>query len=1285
MQFCVRPLFLLLPILVFLVCIGDINNPLDKDYIGDYRFEISWNDLTTTHTDTLEIFTSYTVPFTVTGVDTFASFKVVNEHNQCIVDSAILNEVITKGQKSVTSITIYFIKPCNGTLSLVGVRPNNKEVVSASNKPKHILNPFKLVCDPVWGINDPVKAEIKKVWGDTAGIADRLEVLWQLDNDKIKTLGWAEPFIQSFTETASHSLRGGLVDTAQNTIWLTNNTFNIKGYRPVIYSVTVHDSAELGKPLRIDLDLNDNDKDSIAVSVAVNGNALFDSLEYHSYTVPLMVTTHRIVIDTGNQTFSVRIIDKNGLQSEPYMFTTPIAYTLPQPFFLDSLQNVSVDKTEMLHIIDTGDKPATYRWTIKHLALDTITNGKCLSVRYDTNDTGIVDTVHVTGIYMDKYIGKTARLIIQPCLQKYTIAPVSWPDTIQVAQWNSFSVDLEETTPERHFQDPHFIWRVYPKKFVDSITANGKNFRMFIRDSIDQCLVSVFAIVNDTDTTTSYTRSVHTVLNRPQCSFTSKLYHTTVGQAVRCTLKVDDNGTINNIYTLIEKDTISLGNNTLISETFYQTGRFTIYAWAIDDHLLQSDIDSAVVAVVSKTPYFYPLEIDTAVFIFDTTRIRVYAYPGQSQSPVNTWLWDVTADGIWDTTTDAGCIDRIYPEAGNYTLLVTCKDSTNELAAAPCRIRITAVSGQPQLLDVSLDTNWHYINEPCTITVTAKDTNGIVKSIHIDTDNDTIPEMIVKTDTAIVCTSVVTAFPTAGSFTINIWAKDDDSIHSGIHAQTVIIDPGIPYIIDIAPDSVYINDQQRYTIAAKDNQSISDYAWSLDGIGFTSLKTVPTFMHAFADSGIQYVYALVTDNDNNESAPFKKAVYVRLAPPVVDSMTPRTAWVNDTNAYTFFFHDINGWIQTICIDWGDGSDIQTVYHDNDTTSTVLKHRWPVSSDTSYTVHVSIIDDDSIVSAENFTVHVRQGAPKVQLMHIAITEDSIFVNDPIRFRIKASDNNGFIKMLCAAWHDSSSSQDTMMINGFLPSIDTFFTHTYPVDQSGSTSVGVWSVDEDGVRSAVDDTVITVHLAAPHLQGDSEDTVWVVVDNGSGNIYTLHINSYDINGTILRYYWQETEHFDSSASSCTKTNDSTRTRLISQPEMHMPIKMWIYGLDDDHVRGGGRFVIYPDSVPPAPSVAHRVSTEKVTIFWSGKDAKDQDNTQYRVVMKIGAPITENDENNPFYIISDFKAGLEYESGAPNNDFSFTCVPKHGSGTYYYKVLARDARGSVAKDTTEHSFTF
>ena len=221
------------------------------------------------------------------------------------------------------------------------------------------------------------------------------------------------------------------------------------------------------------------------------------------------------------------------------------------------------------------------------------------------------------------------------------------------------------------------------------------------------------------------------------------------------------------------------------------------------------------------------------------------------------------------------------------------------------------------------------------------------------------------------------------------------------------------------------------------------------------------------------------------------------------------------------------------------------------------------------------------------------------------------------------------------------------------------------------------------SSSKDTTVLVRLAPPVLWGDAPaatgDTTWVIINNGAGRPYPVHINHFDTNGTIVNYYWNE-----AGATLGRMTATDTIMRSFSQAEMQYPLPIWIYGRDNDSLTRGGKFIMFADSVPPAPVINAVTAVDSITIYFKNKDAKDGNLTQYRVLMHDGS---EPDSTRPADILSDWKSGYRIADNSPTFDFmiKFKLTANTPQHLYYYQVHARDARGSVSPSTNGHIFSY
>jgi len=211
------------------------------------------------------------------------------------------------------------------------------------------------------------------------------------------------------------------------------------------------------------------------------------------------------------------------------------------------------------------------------------------------------------------------------------------------------------------------------------------------------------------------------------------------------------------------------------------------------------------------------------------------------------------------------------------------------------------------------------------------------------------------------------------------------------------------------------------------------------------------------------------------------------------------------------------------------------------------------------------------------------------------------------------------------------------------------------------------------SSSKDTTILVRLAPPVLWGDAAaptgDTTWVIINNGAGRPYPVHINHFDTNGTIVNYYWNE-----AGATLGRMTTTDTIMRSFSQAEMQYPLPIWIYGRDNDSLTRGGKFIMFADSAPPAPVVTFSISSAGGVINWRGKDGKDGNQTKYEILLKKGT----TDPVEPTDIISQYNAGSNYAAATVGGfDFSYSFITQ-GTGEYHCQVIAKDARGTISRST-------
>jgi hypothetical protein len=176
--------------------------------------------------------------------------------------------------------------------------------------------------------------------------------------------------------------------------------------------------------------------------------------------------------------------------------------------------------------------------------------------------------------------------------------------------------------------------------------------------------------------------------------------------------------------------------------------------------------------------------------------------------------------------------------------------------------------------------------------------------------------------------------------------------------------------------------------------------------------------------------------------------------------------------------------------------------------------------------------------------------------------------------------------------------------------------------------------------------------------------------------------DSNGTIPNYYWDYYgPNFDTLDGGIIKNSTPFDTLQVLPPSMNNAMKMAVFGKDDDGNVAGDTFWLFPDAPPPAPTLHDAETVDSVTIYWKGKDVKDGDQTQYRVLVHNN---NEPDSAIPADILSNWKSGY-LASDLSQYDYMFKFKVAHSANLYYYQVHARDARGSITSSTTGHTFSY
>ena len=269
---------------------------------------------------------------------------------------------------------------------------------------------------------------------------------------------------------------------------------------------------------------------------------------------------------------------------------------------------------------------------------------------------------------------------------------------------------------------------------------------------------------------------------------------------------------------------------------------------------------------------------------------------------------------------------------------------------------------------------------------------------------------------------------------------------------------------------------------------------------------------------------------------------------------------------------------------------------------------------------------------------------------------------------------------AAWNGESTPRESLTVNRVATTIDTFFTFAYDTSLWGTRTVRFWVRDEDTVMSAARDTAVSVRLGGPVVWGHTplaaNDTVFVNVDRGySGSAvkYYARVRAADTNGTIQRYYWSNNPWPDSG----TVTTGDSLEYTVNILTLHQGLAQYIHVRDDDGLVRGGRFVVFADSAPPAPTFFQNgQSGDSVVLKWGKRmDAKDGMQTRVQIVTCFGDGCMPSDSlypsaNLPTLAQLESKWPVENIGGITCNVVKFKASQ---SGAGRWRVILVDGRGT------------
>lgn len=246
----------------------------------------------------------------------------------------------------------------------------------------------------------------------------------------------------------------------------------------------------------------------------------------------------------------------------------------------------------------------------------------------------------------------------------------------------------------------------------------------------------------------------------------------------------------------------------------------------------------------------------------------------------------------------------------------------------------------------------------------------------------------------------------------------------------------------------------------------------LKSFGISVFCILNFFLLFFCNSPVQYSNEPLTAALGNDTT-------IRLG----DTLNVQISYKNDSKNNLHFIWKID-----------DGEDDST-----DQDSKQLMWKFPDTSKHRIIVQAFNAGKNQF-SLDTMYVDIKYSRPIVKIT----VDTSVFINDSVMFNAAGRDSDGIIDHFI--WKIDNNGN-------YLLSTESGSLHwVWDKTQTGTHTIYVWAVDNDGLKSEIDSMVITVHSDIPLVQLPVHDTAVNVHD-------TLYVHSMtsDINGHIISFQW------------------------------------------------------------------------------------------------------------------------------------------------------------------------
>ena len=301
-------------------------------------------------------------------------------------------------------------------------------------------------------------------------------------------------------------------------------------------------------------------------------------------------------------------------------------------------------------------------------------------------------------------------------------------------------------------------------------------------------------------------------------------------------------------------------DTTTTTHTFSKTGTYTAVL-QVKDNDDAIDTDTTTITITSNSP---PTADAGGPYTADVGEELLFdgSASGDSDGPLTGYRWDVTGDGVWDTNwLPDSFFSYEYEIVGTFTVLLQVRDSDRATDSDTAVATIT-VNSPP-----TADAGGPYTGVtdiPVTFDASeSSDIDGSIVGYRWDFTGDGIY------DTSWIMSAQQHTYAVAGTYTVKVQVKDDDSALDTDTATVTISSNNVPIADAGGPYSGFVNDEISLDASASydSDGSIVGYRWDFtnDGVYDTSWSTTAHITRQYGFAGTYVATVQVQDNDGAQS------------------------------------------------------------------------------------------------------------------------------------------------------------------------------------------------------------------------------------------------------------------------------------------------------------------------------------------------------------------------------------------------------------------------------------